>query len=66
MKIHEVCKLVAEIIDASEDDSTLAHELEDELYADVLSAIADGDCDDPKALAREALKTQEVMIYRSY
>lgn len=39
-------------------DDELAHSLEDELYLEVLRAIASGMCDDPKACAAKAIETQ--------
>lgn len=48
------------------DDDEAAHQLEDELYIDVLTAIAKGACADPAACARAALLVQEIQFSRWY
>lgn len=47
-------------------DSESAHADEDRLHSAVLHAIADGHCDDPAALARAALATEELTFSRWY
>lgn len=39
-------------------DYEMAHSLEDKLYAQILTAIARGECDDPEECAHIALTTQ--------
>lgn len=43
-----------------------AHMMEDQLYIDVLEAIADGFAEDPKKMAAEALKAVEIDFPRHY
>lgn len=38
--------------------------LEDELYLKVLRGIADGTCEDPQQVAKEAIKTQNISFPR--
>lgn len=45
-------------------DFEVAHSDEDDLHHDVLKAIADGNCDNPAALAKEALKTLDIEFPR--
>ncbi len=45
-------------------DPEVAHSLEDELYLDVLRAIAERRCEDPAKLARLALGTQDLAFAR--
>lgn len=45
-------------------DDEAAHVTEDELYADVLRAIAAGRCRKAAELAQEALKTQDIEFAR--
>lgn len=47
-------------------DNEAAHESEDVLWMEVLEAIADGTCPDPKACAAEALKTRDIKFTRWY
>ena len=47
-------------------DNEGAHIAEDELYMDVLKAIAEGRCDDPAACASEALKSDNIDFVRWY
>lgn len=42
----------------------VAHIAEDQLHAEVLAAIADGTCDDPKACAKAALLTERLTFDR--
>lgn len=48
------------------DDDAQAHLLEDQLFADVLTAIADGTCVDPPACARLALTSLAIGFARWY
>ena len=45
-------------------DDESAHGAEDDLYADVLQSIADGTCEDPKAVARIVLQTKALTFAR--
>lgn len=64
MTIDDVRKRVEAIrqVAEAEDDET-AHGMEDELYAEVLKAIANG-ADNPDKLASEALKTEKIEFFR--
>lgn len=42
----------------------VAHIAEDQLHAEVLAAIADGTCDDPKACAKTALMSERITFQR--
>jgi hypothetical protein len=48
------------------DDPEAAHGREDDLWAWVLKAIANDNCTDPAACAKEALKTQKLDFSRWY
>ena len=45
-------------------DYEAAHAMEDMLYLEALKAIASGNCDDPQAIAKEAIKTQRLGFAR--
>jgi hypothetical protein len=45
-------------------DYEAAHSEEDQLYIDVLAAIASGKCEDPAGCAAAALKAQEIEFPR--
>jgi len=62
MDIKEIRKKIKEI---PLDDAEYAHRDEDKLRDDVLKAIARG-VDNPKALAREVLKTSNIKFSRWY
>ena len=47
-------------------DCESMHESEDSLHVEVLQAIADGQCEDAKACAAEAIKTKDVVFTRWY
>ncbi|KLK98059.1 hypothetical protein XJ18_17675 [Bacillus pumilus] len=64
MTVDDVRERVENIRQVAFDDET-AHGMEDDLYIDVLEAIATG-ADSPEKLAAEALKTQEIEFYRWY
>lgn len=51
-------------IKAIELDCEAAHTHEDRLYLELLQAIANGTCDDPRACAAEAIKSQDVDFIR--
>ncbi len=55
MTVEEV-KSWVEKIKAISRDYEAAHSEEDSLYLAVLTAIRDGECEDPQALASEALE----------
>ena len=63
MTIEEVQERLAKIEAVSGDDEA-AHGLQDGLYVAVLMAIAEGDTDDPAALAAEALKVKDIVFAR--
>lgn len=46
------------------DDDESAHCAEDDLYLNVLAAIAEGRCADPAACAAEAVKTKGIDFHR--
>lgn len=51
---------------AREADEECLHIDEDELYHDVLQAIAEGTAEDPKAMAAEALRVRKMDFARWY
>lgn len=53
-----------EKIEAMKGDDEMAHAEEDELFADLLSAIANGTCQNPAECAREALRTRDIKFAR--
>lgn len=63
MTVDDVRGRLGEIRELAGDDEA-AHGREDRLYIDVLTAIAAGECDDPKALAAEALQALEIDFSR--
>lgn len=65
MDIKDVIEQVKEIKD-EELDPEVAHLLEDNLYEQVLNAIASSKCSDPKSFAKEALKTKDILFRRWY
>lgn len=58
MKVEDVRARVAKIV-ASKGDYDIAHGMEDDLFLDVLKAIAAG-AKEPKALAAEAIKSADI------
>ncbi len=64
MKVNDVVDRLAAIRDAAVDDE--AHQLEDQLFSDVLEAIADGTAEDPREMARLALSSLEIDFHRWY
>lgn len=56
-RLRAICQLVSQ-------SHEVAHIAEDALHADVLAAIAQGTCEDPKACAQEALRTAEIKFQR--
>ncbi|WP_297952990.1 hypothetical protein [uncultured Lactobacillus sp.] len=62
-RVNEVKKWVDSIKD-SRSDFEAAHVLEDELYLKILRGIADGTCEDPQQVAKEAIKTQDINFPR--
>ncbi|MEK5308355.1 hypothetical protein [Bacillus sp. FSL M8-0326] len=66
MTADDVRKRVEDIRrEAEAEDDETAHGMEDDLYAEVLKAIANG-ADSPEKLAAEALKTEKIEFYRWY
>ncbi len=59
----DVRKRVAAIAQVAEDDEK-AHGMQDRLFSDVLRAIADGECERPKAVAAETLKVIDLDFSR--
>lgn len=53
-------------IERIQNDDEAAHVLEDELYLSVLTAIAEGKCDNPMQFAQEAIKCCEIDMQRWY
>jgi hypothetical protein len=51
-------------IEKSEGDDERQHSLEDELYRELITAIANGYCADPVACCKEASRTQEMDFAR--
>lgn len=73
MELKEIQKIVSEIQElTSKQDYEQAHEKEDSLYLKILEYIAEGfwNADGPTPfvceLAKEALKTQEILDVRWY
>lgn len=63
MTLDDVAKRVQNIRDARDDDEA-AHEMEDKLRADLLTAIANGSCEHPRECARAALAASEIDFAR--
>lgn len=63
MDAHWVRQQVAAIEECIGDPEA-AHSLEDSLRAAILSAIATGDCEDPKAVAAAALESDALPFPR--
>lgn len=63
MSPDDVRERLAEIENVAYDDEA-AHSLEDDLYRQLLEAIADGLCQEPELCARLALKSQNLHFER--
>ena len=63
MTVKDVKRKLDNIFEATADVER-AHAFEDDLYLEVLTAIATGDCRCPAALAREAIKSKEIRFER--
>jgi len=63
MTTDDIIKTV-EAIKAVKGDAETAHSMEDELHHEVLAHIASCTCQNPAALAREALKTASIRFPR--
>lgn len=63
MTLDDVKARVARV-KAMAGDPEVAHEEEDFLYADLLDAIAKGECDSPAECAAEARKTADLSFAR--
>lgn len=59
MNIEDVFRKLSEIADVV-GDYEAAHSREDDLYYDLLKAIAAGECDDPEACARVAISSKHL------
>lgn len=59
MDIKDVELRIAEI-EREKDDFERAHGMTDQLYRDVLNAIASGEAEHPRRLARAVLKVEDV------
>jgi hypothetical protein len=68
MTVEEIRARVEKVraLALDERDNEDAHGEEDDLYRDVLRAIAAGQCEDPAACAAEAVKTAEFDYDRWY
>ena len=64
LTVEDVKARVEEIKEKVKTDPELAHSMEDNLFMDVLKAIAKGKCDDSTALAKEAVKTTKLKFER--
>lgn len=64
LTVEDVKARVKEIKEKVKNDPNLAHSMEDNLFEDVLKAIAKEKCDDPAALAKEAVKTTKFKFER--
>ena len=64
MKIEEVEKRLVEITSVAW-DFEVAHGREDELWEEVLEAIAEGKAEDPAELASAALRSRDIEFPRS-
>lgn len=62
----EIVRKRVEEIKAAAGDWEVTHSLEDDLYLEALRSIAEGICDDPRALAREALLARALEYTRWY
>jgi hypothetical protein len=60
----EQVKLEVERIRKMAGDDESAHAAEDDLHQNVLTAIMNGECEDPKVCAREAMRTQDIEFAR--
>jgi hypothetical protein len=65
LSVDDVKKRVEEIRGFSGDDEC-AHGAEDSLWEEVLRAISEGECDDPKGCAAAALTTGDIPFSRWY
>ena len=63
MTLSEVENMVRDINDYK-DDFEMAHEMEDDLYKDVLKEVVAGN-PEAQLMAREALKTKQIDFVRS-
>lgn len=62
-RVSEAREWVNDIKDSSRDFEA-AHIMEDELYLKILRGIADGTCENPQQVAKEAIKTQNISFPR--
>lgn len=63
MDIEDVNRCLANI-EREKDDPERAHDMQDDLFRDVLRAIADGETDNAAALALAALKVDKIEFAR--
>ena len=63
MTVEDIREMVKEI-EQVRDDPEVAHSREDDLYHDLLHAIASGTCRDAAACAKEALLTEKISFPR--
>lgn len=67
MTVGEVKSRYDDIVHVAETgDGETAHLMEDELHLDVLKAIAEGRCEEPRECARIAVATEDLDIERHY
>lgn len=65
LTLAQVQASLQRILDLSRAEShEVAHIAEDQLFAEVLAAIAEGTCDDPQACARAALTSAWIQFER--
>ena len=65
MTVKEVQKRLTEIV-SHHVDHEYAHQLQDQLFRETLQSIADDTCDNPQAVAAEALKVLKIHFPRVY
>lgn len=65
MTVEDVKERVEGIRDRRNDDAT-AHQAEDQLYLDLLTAISNGECDDPVACCKLAITVKDIQFARWY
>lgn len=65
-QVSAVVAVIAGQVSGGLVDSERLHAAEDVLYVAVLKSIADGTADDPAAMAREALKVNDMDFARWY
>ena len=62
--VDDVIEYIESISDVAKTDYETAHGMEDDLFEEVLKAIATGTCVNPKEVAVEALKVKKLDFAR--